>query len=498
MKIYLVPKFCLIIFLCIISFLLANENVLAETAPEVSGNFMLVKTPDKNEASNLLLEEKKDGLKSLIKIGGQTEDLRKRKEANENLEDKVPGKSDEINMKKLEKSSRHFSEEFKKTRLMMFGITEFGINQFWSPFNAMSSIGMLLLGSEGTTKSQIQEIAFSAWIPNDKSLKESQESLLQLTEEISKPYKTGNDTISVAYRLYIQNNFKVAPKFVEKTKKYYNADAKNIDFKRSEETRNTINRWVEEKTKNKIKNLLPKDSLTSDTRLVSINAIYFLGTWKYQFNSSLTKKRNFYIPKTWDNANTNFTQPNRPTKPKTIKVDMMYAESKFEFCRLDGVKAEMLKLDYADERLSMFIILPDEVDGAPRVLKNYSDFNHENCKEQLRPIEAEILIPKFEIEAEYKMKRTVTKMGMNDLFTPNKANLSGISKQGQLYVDEIYHKAFIKVDEDGTEAAAASGAVINMESLGKYFNANHPFLFKIVENKFGNVVFEGYLVNPSI
>jgi len=89
-------------------------------------------------------------------------------------------------------------------------------------------------------------------------------------------------------------------------------------------------------------------------------------------------------------------------------------------------------------------------------------------------------------------------MGMNDLFTPNKANLSGISKQGQLYVDEIYHKAFIKVDEDGTEAAAASGAVINMESLGKYFNANHPFLFKIVENKFGNVVFEGYLVNPSI
>ena len=116
---------------------------------------------------------------------------------------KEPGKGDKTNMKKLEKSSRHFSEEFKKTRLKIFGITEFGINQFWSPFNAMSSIGMLLLGSEGTTKSQIQEIAFSAWIPNDKSLKESQQSLLQLTDEISKPYKTGNDTISIAHRLYI-------------------------------------------------------------------------------------------------------------------------------------------------------------------------------------------------------------------------------------------------------------------------------------------------------
>ena len=411
---------------------------------------------------------------------------------------KEPGKGDETNMKKLEKSSRHFSEEFKKTRLKIFGITEFGINQFWSPFNAMSSIGMLLLGSEGTTKSQIQEIAFSAWIPNDKSLKESQQSLLQLTEEISKPYKTGNDTISVARRLYIQNNFKVAPKFIEKTKKYYNSDAKNIDFKRSEETRNTINRWVEEKTKNKIKDLLPKDSLTSDTRLVLINAIYFLGTWKYQFNSSLTKKRDFYIPKTWNNGKTNFTQPNKSTKPKIVKVDMMYGDSTFKFCRLDGVKAEMLKLDYADERLSMFIILPDEVDGAPMVLKNYSDFNHENCKEQLRPTVAKILIPKFEIETEYKMKRTVTEMGMNNLFTPKKANLSGISKQGQLHVDEVYHKAFIKVDEDGTEAAAASGSVINMESSGKYFNANRPFLFKIVEKKFGNVVFEGFVADPSI
>ena len=209
----------------------------------------------------------------------------------------------------------------------------------------------------------------------------------------------------------------------------------------------------------------------------------------------MTKKRDFYIPKTLNQGTTNFTHG---TKPKTVKVDTMYADSKFEFCRLDGVKAEMLKLDYADERLSMFIILPDEVDGAPMVLKNYSDFNHENCKEQLRPTAAKILIPKFQIEAEYKMKGTLTEMGMNNLFTPKKANLSGISKQGQLHVDEIYHKAFIKVDEDGTEAAAASGAVMNMESLGKYFNANHPFLFKIVENKFGNVVFEGYLVNPSI
>ena len=175
----------------------------------------------------------------------------------------------------------------------------------------------------------------------------------------------------------------------------------------------------------------------------------------------------------------------------------MYADSKFEFCRLDGVKAEMLKLDYTEERLSMFIILPDEVDGAPSVFKHYNDFNQENCKGQLRPVAATILIPKFEVETEYKMKRTFTEMGINHLFSPNKANLSGISKQGQLYVDEIYYKAFLKVDEDGTEAAAASGSVINMVSKIKLFNANHPFMIKIVENKHGNVVFEGLIADPS-
>ena len=260
---------------------------------------------------------------------------------------------------------------------------------------------------------------------------------------------------------------------------------------------------MEEKTRNKIKNLLPTGSSNSDTRLVLVNAIYFLGTWKYQFNSSLTKKRDFYIPNTLNKGTTNFTHG---TKPKTVQVDTMYAESKFEFCRLDGVKAEMLKLDYTEERLSMYILLPDEVDGAPSMFKHYNDFNQENCKEQFRPIPAKILIPKFEIETEYKMKRTFTEMGMKDLFISKKSDLSGISEQDQsvcqLYVDEIYYKAFLKVDEEGTEAAAASGAVINVETSAmpkiKLFNANHPFMIKIVENEHGNVVFEGSIVDPSI
>ena len=407
-------------------------------------------------------------------------------------------------MKKLKKSARHFSEKFKQARLKLMGNEEFGKNHFWSPYNVISAIGMLHLGSKGTTKSQIEDAAFSAWLQvpssNDKNLKEPHQSILQLTEEISKPYKTGNDTISVASRLYIHNDFEIAQKFVEETEKYYYSDAKNVDFRKSEETRNTINSWVEEKTRNKIQNLLPKDSLNSKTRLVLVNAIYFLGTWRYQFNSTLTKKKDFHIQNTWNNGTTNFTHG---TKPKTVKVDMMYADSKFKFCRLDGVKAEMLKLDYTDERLSMFIVLPDEKDGVPRVLKNYGDFNHENCKEKLFPRAAKILIPKFEIEAEYEMKNILTEMGMNDLFTPKISNLTGISKKGQLHVDEIYHKAFVKLYEAGTEAAAASGSTIDMDDSGipppiKHFNADHPFLFKIVENKFGNVLFEGLVADPSI
>ena len=409
-------------------------------------------------------------------------------------------------MKPLKKSSRIFSDNFRRTH---WKISPDYQNQFWSPFSAMSAIGMLQLGSKGDTKSQIQNVVFGGW--KSTEIEEPHQSLLQLTDEILEPYKKGNNSMTiVANRMFIQEDFQLVQKFIDESREFYSSGGTfgSIDFGRSEEARNTINSWVEKATKDKITDLLPEGSVSPDTKLVLINAIHFLGNWKHQFNSSLTKQRDFHIQKSQDNGKTK--KPRHASLPSTVKVDMMSLEGKFTFCRLDGIDAEMLKLDYEDERLSMLIVLPDKEAGLKEVSKNFRDFNKEKCGENERSLHAVISIPKFKIEAEYKMKDILTEMGMKDAFDEKKANLSGISNKGcfqlpinyqstyQLFVDEIYHKAFLNVDEKGTEAAAATGIVMNLESLPKTFTCDRPFSFMIVENKFGSVLFEGLVADPSV
>lgn len=408
-----------------------------------------------------------------------------------------------LGMQRLKASSRRFSDNFRRTHsktLKNMENEEYSQNQFWSPFSVLSAIGTLWLGSKSDTKSQIHTVVFS-WSPKEE---EVHQGLLDLTKEISKPYKNGNDSISVANRMFIQNDFELVQKFIDDNKKFYSSEVGSTDFGKSEEARTTINSWVEKKTNDKIQDLLPEGSLTSDTKLVLVNAIHFLGTWKYQFNSSLTKSREFHIHKYGSNATTTKATG---TKKETVKVDMMSAERNFTFCRLDGIAAEMLKLNYTDDRLSMLIVLPDKKDGLEEVLKNFREFNQrtqrtsnssDRCSNKQRVLPAIISIPKFKIEAEYKMKDVLTEMGMKDVFDGKKADLSGISKKNQLYVNEIYHKAFLNVDEKGTEAAASTGVVIELESAPKTFTCDHPFGFMIVENKFGSVLFEGLVADPTI
>ena len=128
-----------------------------------------------------------------------------------------------------------------------------------------------------------------------------------MTKEISKPYKNGNDSISVANRMFIQNDFELVQKFIDDNKKFYSSEVGSTDFGKSEEARTTINSWVEKETNDKIQDLLPEGSVSIDTKLVLVNAVYFLGTWKYQFNSSLTKLRDFHVQKYSDNGKTKKT-----------------------------------------------------------------------------------------------------------------------------------------------------------------------------------------------
>ena len=393
------------------------------------------------------------------------------------------GNVSSITMKKLKKSSDMFREKVGKAALKIMGDDLYVRNQFCAPFSLQTAIGMLLLGSKGITRSQIRNLTFSGF--NSSKLVAPHRSLLYLTKEVSKPYKAGTDydTMNVANRIYIQNGLGVDQKFVYETERCYASDAGDIDFGKSDEARNTINSWAEEKTMGKIEELLPKGSISPNTKLVMVNAIYFYGSWKHQFNASLTKKRDFHIM-------------SNGTKEKTVKVDMMSQWGNFKFCRLDGINAEILKLDYTEERLSMLIILPDKKDGLSEVFTE--KFDYKKCFEKNLTRHAKIFIPKFEIKVDYPMKKILSEAGMKDVFVQSKADLSGIAKDGQLFVDEIYHQTFISVNEKGTEAAAATGTVMLTKSRPKTFECDHPFLFRIVENQFGNVLFEGSVSNPRV
>ena len=382
-------------------------------------------------------------------------------------------------MKKLTVSFSVFRDKLNMAFAKIHGIHLYDGNEFGSLFSPLLAVGMLLLGSKGDTDSQIRKNAFAGWKFNDQNLDEPHLALLHLIKQVTRPYKVGNGIMSVDNRFFIQQGLALIQQYLFQTAKYYRQNGGFIDFVSPEAARNTINNWVLEATSEDIEDLLPKNSLSSFTKLVIISPVYFYGSWKYAFNPSLTQKRDFsiLINKTKD----------------TVQVDMMSQEGYFEFYKPDA--AEVMRLNFSEDRMSMFIILPDTEFGLVESFKYFDYKQYENTKQV---VQANIFVPKFEIQAKYNFSETLPVAGIKDLFDGDKANLSGISTVGQLFVNEMHQQAFIRIDEKGTDAAIAVGSVVNSRAGTKQFVCDHPFLYMIVENTFGNVLFEGSVANPSI
>ena len=257
-------------------------------------------------------------------------------------------------------------------------------------------------------------------------------------------------------------------------------------------SRKEINDWVKEKTMGKIKDLIPSGSFNSETSLVLVNAIYFYGKWKSAFKASSTMKMAFVIP----NTNSSDSEHSR-----YVDVDMMRQVAEFEHCRPKNIEAQVLKMPYEGGNLSMLLILPNKLDGLIAVVKNMSKFNYDDCfiqKSMKHKIDLEI--PKFTIKAEYNMKEVLKSLGATYMFDKENANFSGIAND--LWVEEVFHEAFIKVNEEGSEAAAATGVHGNVHPSMPLpppipFHCDRPFMFLIVENNYGTVLFYGTVSNPN-
>ncbi|KAI3368459.1 hypothetical protein L3Q82_025475 [Scortum barcoo] len=308
-----------------------------------------------------------------------------------------------------------------------------------------------------------------------------------LNADINSP--SASFILKLANRLYGENTANFLPQFLEATEKYYHADLKAVDFIGAPEAcRREINSWVEQQTENKIKDLLKPGTVSAMTRLALVNAIYFKGNWLNRFDEANTKEMPFKI-----NQNEN--------KP----VQMMYQMKKLPYNYIPELGLQILELPYVDEELSMFILLPQEsADGSEPLLKLENELTREKLDEwtnrENMDVHSEVFIhlPKFKLEEDYELNEPLAKLGMTDVFCGPKADLSGMNGKGGLFLSTVAHKAFVEVNEEGTEAAAATAGMVAFCMLREeHFTADHPFLFFIRHNKTKSILFLGRFSSPQ-
>ncbi|XP_067253607.1 leukocyte elastase inhibitor-like isoform X7 [Chanodichthys erythropterus] len=350
-------------------------------------------------------------------------------------------------------------------------------NVFYSPVSISSALAMVSLGARGNTAAQM----FKVISHFEDQIHSSFNKFMSEMNKPGVPY-----VLNVANRLYGEQSYQFVEKFLNDAKRYYEAGLEKVDFKtKSEAARVTINKWVEKKTQGEIKDLVPQGAVNAMTRLVLVNAIYFKGNWEKKFPKEATRDAQFKI-------NQNRTKP----------VKMMHQKDQFPLAFIPEMNCQVLELPYVGKNLSMLIILPNEMeDDTTGLQKLEKALTYEKLMEWTKPSnmrqqEVRVSLPRFKMEEKYDMKSLLISMGMEDVFDTQKVNLSGMSSNNDLVLTKVIHKAFVEVNEEGTEAAAATGAIVAVRSLGPMFNADHPFLFFIRHNPSNAILFYGRFCSP--
>ncbi|MBR9691639.1 serpin family protein [Candidatus Woesearchaeota archaeon] len=362
-------------------------------------------------------------------------------------------------------------------------------NAFFSPYSISSALAMTYEGAKGDTAKEIADVFH---FPDNNILRPNFAAIYNNINEANKAYelKTGN-------ALWVQQDYPFLQDYTSKVENYYGGKAVNVDFiKETEKSRQTINSFIEEQTNNKIKDLIPSGVLGPLTRLVLTNAIYFKGTWEWEFDKSDTREHDFKI-----------------TPENTVKVPMMYMDpDKARLNYADMGNLQILELPYKGEKISMLILLPKqgkEYDYETHEIITYdytlgdielSSEKLDEYKSKMQETKMDsIYLPKFKFETKYFMKETLEQMGMPTAFKSGQADFSGMDGSNDLYIGNVIHQAYVKVDEKGTEAAAATAVVMELTAAmpTNIFRADHPFIFLIQEKGTGNILFMGKVVDPT-
>jgi len=286
--------------------------------------------------------------------------------------------------------------------------------------------------------------------------------------------------LTTANALWAQKDFSFLDEYLNITERYYGGKATELDFiTETEESRQIINTWVEGQTNNKIKDLIERGMIDPLTRLVLTNAIYFKGDWIHQFDKEGTSDMEFEIA-----AN------------ETVEVPMMYLDGvSFNYTETDEL--QVIELPYEGGEISMLVLLPK--DNLESLKNNLSAEKIADYRAALSSQEVIVYLPKFSFETKYTLNHNLAEMGMPTAFSTD-ADFSGMDGRKDLFISFVVHQAFVDVNEEGTEASAATGVGMKLTAAimePTIFRADHPFIFIIQERDTGSILFLGRVVNPS-
>ena len=343
-------------------------------------------------------------------------------------------------------------------------------NVFFSPWSISSALAMTYEGAREETAAEMKNVFYFS---GQDVMRPSFAKLYNLINFNNEDYQ-----LSTANALWAQEDYPFLPEYFETVASYYDAGLTNMDFiGATEASRQTINKWVEDQTNDKIKDLIPAGLITPATKLVLTNAVYFKGDWLTQFKEEDTQETDFHVSET-----------------ETVIVDMMSLfDEEFRYTENTGI--QVLELPYKGEDLSMLVLLPDDISSFEESLNTTI---LDELKSTLVKQEVEVYLPKFKFETKYFMAETLSEMGMPTAFSAA-ADFSGMTGSKDLMIDQVIHQAFVEVNEEGTEAAAAT-AVIMKETAAEpqnIFRADKPFIFIIQEDSTGSILFMGRVSNPN-
>ncbi|MCL2641570.1 MAG: serpin family protein [Phycisphaerales bacterium] len=360
-------------------------------------------------------------------------------------------------------------------------------NLFFSPVSVSTALAMTYVGARGETAEQMGKVLrVQGDAEKVGSFFGGMMGKLNRSPEVEAPgprevVKRSAYQLFLANALWGQQSEPFRPEFVGFVEKHFGAGLNSVDFAgRTEEARVTINDWVAKRTEDRIKDLIGPNVLGRDTRLVLTNAIYFKSDWQSRFTKALTKEGEF-----------RFT-PNRSWK----NVPLMQQTGFFAYGEDEDL--QVLEMPYLGHALSMVVVLPREVgfEGVKLTVENLKRWQKE-----LQPTNVAVTFPRFTFSSSFSLKKTLPAMGMVDAFDGEKADFSGMTTGGRLAISDVIHKAFVAVDEEGTEAAAATAVMMSRTAAPmrepKVFRADRPFIFLIRHNATKEILFMGRVSRPS-